>query len=150
MVDIVHSSTWYTGVRMQFGACHGPALVGRPRGWAGRDRPISFSYDGPGPTPAHQFSSDGPQPGLARQRVRGRAAARPGPSHTRHFTAQPGPAHHFSNVSARSGLAHEIGSEAYEIPALYGPAGHLCGPTYGFGGPPSNALSRTNVFFRLF
>ena len=48
--------------------------------------------------------------------------------------AWPGPAHHLF-IFSRPGPAHDIGGEAHETRALYGPAHHFRGPARGFNGP---------------
>ena len=63
----------------------------------------------------------------------GTAAARAGPSHFQHVAAQPGP-------------AHDIGSEAHETRALYGPARRFCGQAREFDGPFHGRISVPHPF----
>ena len=88
---------WSAGPRLGRAGLPGPA------------RPIDFSYDGPRPSPAHQF-------------FRGQAAAWPSPSHFQISTARP---IRFSNISAWSGPANEIGGDMGSIGA--GPPFPLAG-----------------------
>ena len=57
--------------------------------------------------PAHQFLDDGPRPGPAHQISGCCAAAGPGPSHFRSFTARPA-SHFFPKFSARPGPADHV------------------------------------------
>ena len=159
---VVHSSLFF--IR----ACHGPALVGRP---------ITFSCSGPRPGPAHQifigwatarpgssfFFQDRPLPGPARQILE--AGPRPGPA--RQFFQRmgcgparpiesklhrPGPARpiNLSNLSARLGPAHDIGSKAHEIRASNGPARGFEEPAHGSAHGLAHVLPRTKKCTLMF
>ena len=122
-------------------------------------QPINFSRNGQRPGPAHKkFHSIGRRPAWPINvspdfHPMGRGPAqpvkcfedgpRPRPAHhfsTWHGPARPGPL--IFQVSC-PGPAHDIGSEAHETRALYGPARHFCGPARGKIHGPAHLLSRT-------
>ena len=117
--------------------------MGRRR-WAGPgfSHPSTFHMMGParpgssnihlvgcGPARPINFSEDGPRLGRAHYTQ----ISRPGPNPPTKKISRPGP-------------AHDIGSEASQTRAIYGPARHFRGPTRRFDDPgygPAHMLSRT-------